>query len=82
MRTEDIIRAWKDEAFRQSLDTNQQARLPEHPVGLVELQDDDLTNADGGSTFLICTYSIIVSIATISAAATLHFSCDVRVCDY
>ena len=38
----DIIRAWKDEDYRNSLSKEELAQLPESPVGEVELSDEDL----------------------------------------
>lgn len=52
MHTETIIRAWKDDAFRQSLSPEQQASLPAHPAGLVELNDEALADAAGGLTLV------------------------------
>lgn len=46
----DTIRAWKDEAFRSSLSPEQQALLPEHPAGQVELSDNELEAVAGGVT--------------------------------
>ncbi|MBA3711874.1 MAG: mersacidin/lichenicidin family type 2 lantibiotic [Pyrinomonadaceae bacterium] len=43
-----IIRAWKDEEYRLSLSEEQRALLPEHPAGLIELNDADLNQAAGG----------------------------------
>lgn len=37
-----IIRAWKDEEYRMSLSEAEQALLPQHPSGLVEISDDEL----------------------------------------
>ena len=48
MHNEAIIRAWKDEAFRESLTDEQRHHLPDHPAGLVELDQDDLAEAAGG----------------------------------
>ena len=45
MSTLDIIRAWKDEEYRLSLD---ETLLPAHPAGLVELTDADLEQVAGG----------------------------------
>jgi mersacidin/lichenicidin family type 2 lantibiotic len=39
MTVEEIIRAWTDEEYRLSLSEEQLAQLPEHPAGLVELND-------------------------------------------
>ena len=43
-----IIRAWKDEAYRQSLTPEERALLPENPAGLVDLNDPHLLGVDGG----------------------------------
>lgn len=44
----DIIRAWKDEEYRQSLSESERALLPPHPAGVIELSDADLRSAVGG----------------------------------
>jgi mersacidin/lichenicidin family type 2 lantibiotic len=44
----DIIRAWKDEEYRLSLTEAERALLPEHPAGLIELQDDQMMGVVGG----------------------------------
>ena len=43
-----VIRAWKDEEYRLGLSDSERAKLPEHPSGLIELQDGDLEDAAGG----------------------------------
>jgi mersacidin/lichenicidin family type 2 lantibiotic len=48
MSHENIIRAWKDESFRNSLSEEEQSLLPENPAGLVELADEQLDVAAGG----------------------------------
>jgi mersacidin/lichenicidin family type 2 lantibiotic len=48
MSQRDIIRAWKDEEYRQSLSEAERALLPEHPAGLIELVDAELDHAAGG----------------------------------
>ena len=45
MSHENIIQAWKDEAFRDSLSEEERALLPNHPVGSIELTDADLKAA-------------------------------------
>ena len=47
-----IVRAWKDEAYRQSLSTEEQAMLPANPAGEIELTDIELEAISGG-----CNYS-------------------------
>ena len=49
MSTLDIIRAWKDEEYRLSLDETERTLLPAHPTGLVELTDADLEQVAGGN---------------------------------
>ncbi len=46
----DIIRAWKDEEYRQSLSTEQLQQLPANPAGLIELSDEDMSSVSGGCT--------------------------------
>jgi mersacidin/lichenicidin family type 2 lantibiotic len=44
----DIIRAWKDEDYLDSLSEEQRALLPENPAGMVELLDEDMGAVVGG----------------------------------
>jgi mersacidin/lichenicidin family type 2 lantibiotic len=44
----DIVRAWKNETYRQSLSDEQRAALPANPVGELELTDAQLETACGG----------------------------------
>jgi mersacidin/lichenicidin family type 2 lantibiotic len=44
----DIIRAWKDEDYRNSLSEEQRAQLPENPAGMVELSDEAMQTVAGG----------------------------------
>src|SRR3972149_678811 len=39
LSNQEIIRAWKDEAFRNSLTEEQLAQLPKHPAGQIEFED-------------------------------------------
>ena len=48
MSIRDIIGAWKDQDYRQSLTQTQRDQLPEHPAGLIELTDAELVGAAGG----------------------------------
>jgi mersacidin/lichenicidin family type 2 lantibiotic len=45
----DILRAWKDETYYLSLTDRERQSLPAHPAGLIELSDDELRLAFGGS---------------------------------
>ena len=44
----EIIRAWKDKQFRDSLNEEQRAQLPANPAGLVEIDDEQLIQVAGG----------------------------------
>jgi len=48
MNVATIIKAWKDEAYRQSLSDAERALLPVNPAGLLELTDEDLAYVAGG----------------------------------
>lgn len=57
---QEIIRAWKDEEFRNSLTSEQLAALPPAPSELAELSDAELEEVAGGlapEDWCICTNS-------------------------
>lgn len=47
MSKQDIIRAWKDEEYRNRLGTAELRALPENPAGMVELTDIEMEAAAG-----------------------------------
>ena len=49
MSTIDVIRAWKDPEYRNSLSADQRALLPDHPAGLIELDDSELDQVAGAA---------------------------------
>jgi len=48
MKKHDIIRAWMDEDYRAQLSPEELAALPEHPAGVVELTDEEVSQTAGG----------------------------------
>ena len=51
MKAIEIVKAWKDEEYRESLPADQRAQVPPHPSGLIEfgvpqLEDESLFGAD------------------------------------
>lgn len=44
----DVVRAWKDETYRQTLRKEDLTALPPHPSGELELADDELEQVFGG----------------------------------
>jgi mersacidin/lichenicidin family type 2 lantibiotic len=43
-----VIRAWKDVAYRLSLSAAEQALLPDNPAGAIELTETELDGVLGG----------------------------------
>ena len=44
----DIVRAWKDEEYRNSLTEAQRSQLPENPAGAIELSNLEAQTVAGG----------------------------------
>jgi len=57
----DIVRAWKDETYRQSLSEEQSSLLPANPAGTLELADTDLMSVYGGGISLTGKLIAIIS---------------------
>jgi len=66
----DIIRAWKDKTYRNSLSADELALLPEHPAGAIELTNDELANVEGGITYGCSTLSLTSGISIIISVVT------------
>ena len=47
-----IIRAWKDEEYFNNLSESERSLLPANPVGIIELTDPDMAQAEGGTLTL------------------------------
>jgi mersacidin/lichenicidin family type 2 lantibiotic len=68
----DIIRAWKDEEYRNSLSSEEQAMLPANPAGALELSDADLEGIHGAggdhvnTNAAICLQSVLIFCLTIN----------------
>ena len=74
MTTKNIIRAWKDAEYRNSLTDSERASLPAHPAGHIELTDADLDDVTGGKGFpssLECT----ILCPTVFCLPTTKFKC-------
>ncbi len=48
MKTNHVVRAWKDQEYRQNLSAAERANLPAHPSGMIELTDAELSGVSGG----------------------------------
>ncbi len=51
----DIIRAWKDEAYRQGLSEAQRAALPANPAGMSELTEAEAAAVEGKLSSACCS---------------------------
>ncbi|HEU4511203.1 MAG TPA: mersacidin/lichenicidin family type 2 lantibiotic [Pyrinomonadaceae bacterium] len=76
----DIIRAWKDEDYADSLTDVQRAMLPQNPAGIIELSDRDLEGAAGGQELIplltlddFCI-SLMYSCITLGCTVTIGIS--------
>lgn len=63
----DVVRAWKDEEYFNRLSESERSLLPANPAGVIELNDQDLTQAEGGTTLsltlgcdslVLCPYTL------------------------
>lgn len=50
MKKEDIIKAWRNREFYESLSESERALLPAHPAGVLGLEDEVLNDVTGGVT--------------------------------
>lgn len=48
MKKIDVVRAWRDEEYRNSLTPEELANLPENPAGLAVIEDLVLRSVTGG----------------------------------
>ena len=79
----DIARAWKDEAYRQSLSSEELAMLPESPAGEFELTEAEMEAVLGGhsvsgsydcqSHALLCLNSVVCG--TVAVLGQCSFGC-------
>ena len=74
MSHQDIIRAWKDEEYRNSLSESERAQLPENPAGLIELADSELEAVAGGNQHRAQTITHTIDVC----CSTGDLPCDPR----
>jgi mersacidin/lichenicidin family type 2 lantibiotic len=75
MSTLDIVRAWKDEEYCNSLSDTQRASLPQNPAGIIELTDAELSAVGAGAAE---ENSVILSI-TLPICPTFYM-CSLTFC--
>jgi len=64
MNTVNIIRAWKDAEYRNSLSAAEMAALPQHPAGLVELPEEEMAAVAGGKSYFAGTCGRVCQVLT------------------
>ena len=69
----DITRAWKDDEYFLSMSEVERALVPDNPAGLIELDDEDLSGAAGGTTFSVTIGSWITMCDSV-------VSCYITIC--
>ena len=75
MSVEQVIRAWRDEEYREELSATDQASLMASPIGEIELSDAELEGVDGGTVSSpVCTI-ITISIITYLSIASPNHAC-------
>jgi mersacidin/lichenicidin family type 2 lantibiotic len=66
MNTDQIVKSWKDDEYAQSLGAAEQALLPENPVGLIELTDEELLGINGASVPVSVIVLTVVFVVTVT----------------
>jgi mersacidin/lichenicidin family type 2 lantibiotic len=73
----DIVRAWKDAEYRESLSSEELALVPAHPAGEVELAEEDLLSVMGdacnNSACNVTCLLLVTGCVAASACALLSF---------
>ena len=64
MNPVNVIRAWKDAEYRNSLSAAELASLPQHPAGLVELPEEEMAAVAGGKSYFTGTCGRVCQVLT------------------
>jgi len=56
MAKTDVVRAWKSPAYRAGLSSEELAKFPSNPAGVVDLTDDQLKEASGVAGAIVTTF--------------------------
>jgi mersacidin/lichenicidin family type 2 lantibiotic len=71
----DVIRAWKDEEYRNSLSAEARAMLPDNPAGPIVLSDAELADVSGASTEIIASLGCCHGFTTDTCVSWQYHSC-------
>lgn len=61
MKKIDVIRAWRDEEYRDSLTEQERSSLPENPAGMATVDDSALRSVGGAVTIRFCGTTFVDS---------------------
>jgi mersacidin/lichenicidin family type 2 lantibiotic len=64
-----VIRAWKDPAYRSRLSETELRALPANPAGLVELSESEMMEVSGGTT-TVCIVTVVVTLTLLLRSDT------------
>ncbi|MCI0392496.1 MAG: mersacidin/lichenicidin family type 2 lantibiotic [Acidobacteria bacterium] len=64
MKSDEIVRSWKEEAYWHGLSDNERGLLPDNPAGVIELTDAELIGIQGGSVITVCSFMPCDSLIT------------------
>lgn len=72
--TVNISQAWKDSEYRDTLSEAQLATLPSNPVGIVELDEAELSEANGGATPASVAYAGSALLGAVVGGASVYIT--------
>jgi len=64
MRSDEIVRSWKEEAYQSGLRDNERDLPPDNPAGVFELTDAEIIGINGGSVITVCSFMPCESLIT------------------
>jgi mersacidin/lichenicidin family type 2 lantibiotic len=76
MSNRNVIRAWKDPVYRNSLSQAERSAMPANPAGAIEISDGDLSKVAGGYVLTVnCTFfcSYVIACPTRAICLTRPF---------
>jgi mersacidin/lichenicidin family type 2 lantibiotic len=72
----DIVRAWKDESYRNSLSSEEQALLPANPAGELELSESELEEVTGANSGgVLNTFALLCVQSAVGVCITFGNNC-------
>ena len=69
-----ISQAWKDSEYRDTLSEAQLAALPSNPVGIIELDEAELSGANGGATPVSVAYAGSALLGAVAGGASVYIT--------